>query len=149
MRSTFLLLSLLCFLAPVWGQSQFVFEPKAEAETDIAYVHILFKTESLDISGYRLRTTFAPDDPVRLAPNSYTLLKVSEDYLGFFSNAPRQTKPLIMDLEPGKHYFLRFTRIPFNVNVDHLTEGEFEMELFFNDIDREPKRTYELGMPGS
>lgn len=47
--------------------------------------------------------------------------------------------------EGGKHYFYRFTRF----GLDELTEQEFKMELFFNDIKPESKRTYKLGIPGS
>lgn len=149
MRFTLFFICFVWLALPAIGQSQFAFEPQADAGDDVAYVHLLHKVETGAIAGYRLRTTFAPDEPLRLAPNSYTLLKVSEDYVGFFANNPEQTKPLIIDLERGKHYFFRFTRLGFEFNIDELTQREFEMELFFNNIDVEPKRIYELGLPGS
>lgn len=149
MRFTLLFLSLLWGVLPLMGQSQFTFEPQANATKDVAYIHILYKTETLTLGKFRLRTTLTPDDPLRLAPNSYTLLKVAEDHVGFFSNYDEQTRPWIMDLEPGKHYFFRFTWLPLQVNIDELTQREFEMELFFNNIAVEPKHIYELGMPGS
>jgi hypothetical protein len=154
MRFTFLFLCLLWAACPIKGQSQFTFEPQANADDETAYIHILYRPEGGGIVGYRLRTTFAPDDPVRLFPNSYTLLEVSEDYLGFFANSSERIRPLVLDLERGKHYFYRFTRIEqvglgFGVKIDEMAEQEFKMELFFNNIDPEPKRTYELGMPGS
>lgn len=149
MRLLILSFSVFCLLSPVWGQSQFTFAPPTDVAEDVAYIHVLHKAETGTLLGLRLRTIFTPEDPVKVSPNSYTLLKVSEDHIGFFSNNSEQTQPWLMDLERGKHYFLRFTRMGFELNVDELTEREFEMELFFNNIDVEPKRTYELGMPGS
>jgi hypothetical protein len=52
--------------------------------------------------------------------------------------------------EGGKHYFYRFTRFGLDeLLIDELTEQEFKMDLFFNGIKPEPKRTYKLGIPGS
>lgn len=139
----------LCVAGTLAAQSQFTFEPTTDASQDVAYVHILYKTESFTIPGLRLRTTFTPDDAIKVKPNSYSLLKVTEDYIGFFSNDPDQKKPLILDLEKGQHYFYRFTLLPFNMNIDQLTEDEFEMELFFNRIDKEPREVITTGLEGT
>ncbi|MEQ8706853.1 MAG: hypothetical protein RIC19_23170 [Phaeodactylibacter sp.] len=139
---TFLFLSFLWAICPLQGQSQFKFEPQADAEEEVASIHILYRIPTGAVAGYRLWTTFAPDDPVKLTPNSYTLLEVSEDYLGFFANGGEPEKPLIINIERGKHYFYRFTRFGLDeLLIDELTEQEFKMELFFNGIKPESKRT--------
>ena len=147
MRLMLLVFSFLLVVCSVEGQSRFTFEPQANTDDDVAYIHILYRVDAG--FGFRLRTTFDPDNPVKLTPNSYTLLKVAENYIGFFSNAAAQTKPLVLDLERGKHYFYRFTRFDFELNVDEMTEQEFRMELFFNHTEPTPKRTYEFGLPGA
>ena len=147
---TLLFLSLLWAVSPLQGQSQFNFEPQADTEEEVASIHILYRTEAAPGAAYRLRTTFAPNDPVKLAPNSYTLLEISEDYLGFFANSMEPGAPLVMNLERGKHYFYRFTRFGLDeLLIDELSEQEVKMELFFNGIKPEPRRTYELGIPGA
>lgn len=153
MRLTLLVFSLFLVVCPLVGQSQFTFEPQANTDGEVAYLHILYIGQT-SWAGYRLRTTLAPNDPVKLSPNSYTLLKISEDYVGFFADPGESTKPLVLDLERGKHYFYRFSSVPhgleFGTTIDELTEKEFKMELFFNGIDPdEPKRTYELEISGS
>jgi len=154
MRLTLLVFSLFLVVCPLVGQSQFTFEPKANTNGEVAYLHILYIGQRALGAGYRLRTTLAPNDPLKLSPNSYTLLKISEDYVGFFADLGESTKPLVLDLERGKHYFYRFTSVfdglEFGTTIDELTEKEFKMELFFNGIDPdEPKRTYELEISGS
>jgi len=139
----------LCLAGASAAQSQFTFEPRSETSEEVAFVHLVYKTESFAIPGLRLRTTFAPNDPIKVKPNSYTLLKVNEDFVGFFSNDPDQKKPLILNLEKGKHYFYRFTFLPFNLNVDQLTEDEFEMELFFNGIESQPREVITTGLKGT
>lgn len=139
----------LCLAGALSAQSQFTFEPAVDAPEDVAYVHVLYKTESFTIPGLRLRTTFSPDDAIKVKPNSYSLLKVTEDYIGLLSNAPDQEKPLILNLEKGQHYFYRFTFLPFNMNIDQLTADEFEMELFFNGIETEPREVITTGLEGT
>lgn len=139
----------LCLTGALSAQAQFTFEPAGDAPEDVAYVHILYKTESFTIPALRLRTTFSPDDAIKVKPNSYSLLKVTEDYIGLFSNAPDQKKPLILNLEKGQHYFYRFTLLPFNMNIDQLTADEFEMELFFNGIEAEPREVITTGLAGT
>jgi len=154
MRLTLLFLSLFVVASSLQGQSQFTFEPQANTNEETAYLHILYRNYPGLLTGYKLHTTLAPNDPVKLSANTYTLLKVSEDYIGFFPNSGESTKPLVMDLERGKHYFYRFSALfqglELGLIIDELTEQEFKMELFFNNIDPdEPRRTYELKIPRS
>ena len=106
---------------------------------DRVRIHILHK--SISLFNYRLHTTLQ-DEPIRLSPNSYTMLETSAEEIGFFRNANVNNLPVRLRFERGKNYFLRITRwdgFLWQFDIDELTEREFAMELFANNVDPKPK----------
>lgn len=106
---------------------------------DKVRIHILHK--SVGLFGYRLHTTLQ-DEPIKLSPNSYTMLETSAEEIGFFRNASANNLPVRLRFEHGRNYFLRITRwdgFAWQFDIDELTEREFAMELFANNVDPKPK----------
>jgi hypothetical protein len=145
MKNVFLLvlatlLSFSSFAQSITADQAYAFDAQLlDVPEDEVHIHILHKTVS--IFNYRLHTTLQ-DDPIKLAPNSYTLLETDATEIGFFRNTRVNNLPIKLRFEPGKNYFLRITRwdgFLWQFDIDELSEREFSMELFANNVEPKPK----------
>jgi len=134
-------LSLSSFAQSIAADKAFEFNTQSHSvPEDQVHIHILHKTVS--VFNYRLHTTLQ-DEPLKLSPNSYTLLQTNATEIGFFRNTKVNNLPIKLRFEPGKSYFLRITRwdgFQWQFDIDELTEREFKMEFFANSIDPRPNK---------
>ncbi|MEM1326598.1 MAG: hypothetical protein AAGI23_11620 [Bacteroidota bacterium] len=142
----FLMIALMASLTTFQAQDlAYTFNGKTTAshENDVR-IHLTYLAPNgWGMGKYRLQTNLQ-EEPIKILNDDYTLLVSDQEKIAFFENDKVNNLPLALTFERGKDYYFRITNLfPIGsavaqYEVDELTEREFQMQLFANDISPKP-----------
>ncbi|MBK7871868.1 MAG: hypothetical protein IPJ74_14895 [Saprospiraceae bacterium] len=91
------------------------------------------------MTGFCLKTHLNYDRPVRLAPQSYTVLEFNDAQLGIIQELNFSEQMIYLNFEKGKDYYFRISQAENAYPaIDEMSENAFKMELLLSDIDFHP-----------
>ncbi|MDX1941521.1 MAG: hypothetical protein SFU99_13265 [Saprospiraceae bacterium] len=91
------------------------------------------------MNGFCLKTHLNYDKPVRLAPQSYTVLEFNDAQLGIIQELNFSEQMIYLNFEKGKDYYFRISQTTNAYpTIDEMSANAFKMELLLNDIDFHP-----------
>jgi hypothetical protein len=150
MRSLLFLSLAICFFSVSLHAQQppslaYEFDEKAiEPYADQVRIHVTYvSANGWGIGSYRLMSSLQ-DKPIKIPNNDYLLIVTNEEEIAFFQNDRVNNLPVQLTFEKGKDYYFRFVDVlpPAMAArprlVDELTEREFQMHLFINEISPKP-----------
>ncbi len=99
-------------------------------------LHLLHRS---NVCSFQLKTHLNPDKPVKLAPQSYTMLEFDETQLGIIQDINFAEQMVFFDFEKGKDYYFRISRNEDQAPVvQEMSANAFKLELLLGGIDIYP-----------